>query len=543
MLRKQAIKIILVPLTLNILHSQDIYAPQNLQLTESSLVNIGLTWETPEAFRIQSITHFNGFIFNGVGNSNNSPAVYLQRFSNEMLSDDQNHGKIIKSISFYSFNQSSFQPLVFMTSGLGSDTIPDISSLTNCVLSSPKLINPPTSSWVTAELYNYISDLNDTTEVSSITIDSTMDIWFGVIISDYTAPNYPMGVDNGPDVNGYGNMMSSLGININFNSGYFPFNWQTLSDNNPDLPFNWALKLNLIQDKSLDEYLIYEDSILIANKAPECDGSDNCLSEFIDLGPRIIGSHSYYATSLHHDGESNASNIVDVDVYNSPPGGFNLVEPNDGDSYQFSDNQLNETIRFIWRDANDIDEQVLNYNLEICNGSFEEDCWDTTLVQNDELLAGSFCLIEIPVQNLIDKLTIEINQNEILWTVNAYDGFDSTEVDGGFGTFYLNFDFLKTTYKEILPNKFISHQNYPNPFNPITNLKYDLPENSYVSITIYDMLGNVVNDLINKNQNFGSKSVQWNSTNNQGEPVSAGVYLYKIQAGDFSQTKKMILLK
>ncbi len=56
---------------------------------------------------------------------------------------------------------------------------------------------------------------------------------------------------------------------------------------------------------------------------------------------------------------------------------------------------------------------------------------------------------------------------------------------------------------------------------------------------VYDMLGNVVN----KNQSSGSKSVQWDATNNQGEPVSAGVYLYKIQAGDFSQTKKMILLK
>ena len=60
---------------------------------------------------------------------------------------------------------------------------------------------------------------------------------------------------------------------------------------------------------------------------------------------------------------------------------------------------------------------------------------------------------------------------------------------------------------------------------------------------VYDMLGNVVNNLVKKNQNFGSKSVQWDATNNQGEPVSAGVYLYKIQAGDFSQTKKMILLK
>ena len=57
------------------------------------------------------------------------------------------------------------------------------------------------------------------------------------------------------------------------------------------------------------------------------------------------------------------------------------------------------------------------------------------------------------------------------------------------------------------------------------------------------MLGNVVNNLINANQSLGHKSVQWDATNNLGEPVSAGVYLYKIQAGDFVDTKKMILLK
>ena len=57
------------------------------------------------------------------------------------------------------------------------------------------------------------------------------------------------------------------------------------------------------------------------------------------------------------------------------------------------------------------------------------------------------------------------------------------------------------------------------------------------------MLGNVVNNLVNANQSFGYKSVQWDATNNQGQPVSAGAYLYKIQAGDFVDTKKMILLK
>ena len=57
------------------------------------------------------------------------------------------------------------------------------------------------------------------------------------------------------------------------------------------------------------------------------------------------------------------------------------------------------------------------------------------------------------------------------------------------------------------------------------------------------MLGNVVNNLVSANQSSGYKSVQWNATNNQGQPVSEGVYLYSIKVGDFRQTKKMILLK
>ena len=56
------------------------------------------------------------------------------------------------------------------------------------------------------------------------------------------------------------------------------------------------------------------------------------------------------------------------------------------------------------------------------------------------------------------------------------------------------------------------------------------------------MLGNVINNLVNDNQNSGYKSIQWDATNNQGQQVSAG-YLYSIEAGDFRQTKKMILLK
>ena len=103
-------------------------------------------------------------------------------------------------------------------------------------------------------------------------------------------------------------------------------------------------------------------------------------------------------------------------------------------------------------------------------------------------------------------------------------------------------DFLNVMDFEVLDNyKLI--KNYPNPFNPVTTLRYDLPENSHVNITIYDMLGRQVKNLINQTQDAGYRSVHWNATDDYGSPVSAGIYLYQIQAGEFVLTKKMVLLK
>jgi hypothetical protein len=94
-----------------------------------------------------------------------------------------------------------------------------------------------------------------------------------------------------------------------------------------------------------------------------------------------------------------------------------------------------------------------------------------------------------------------------------------------------------------LPHAFNLYNNYPNPFNPVTTLRYDLPEDALVNITIYDIMGRIVRTLINSQQNAGFKSIQWNATNDAGSPLSAGLYLYKIQADNFVQTRKMVLLK
>ena len=75
----------------------------------------------------------------------------------------------------------------------------------------------------------------------------------------------------------------------------------------------------------------------------------------------------------------------------------------------------------------------------------------------------------------------------------------------------------------MIPITFALHQNFPNPFNPITTLRYDLPSDALVTLSIYDMLGKEVTQLVNTSQQAGFKSVQWNATDSNGRAVSAGV--------------------
>jgi len=102
---------------------------------------------------------------------------------------------------------------------------------------------------------------------------------------------------------------------------------------------------------------------------------------------------------------------------------------------------------------------------------------------------------------------------------------------------------LDISHGNNLPISYKIHQNHPNPFNPVTTIRYDLPEDGLVNITIYDMMGRQISTLVSGQQTAGYNIVQWNATNSFGEAVSAGLYLYTIHAGEFTQTRKMVLLK
>ena len=166
--------------------------------------------------------------------------------------------------------------------------------------------------------------------------------------------------------------------------------------------------------------------------------------------------------------------------------------------------------------------------------------------------SGQYSSINWPMGDFSQDLPLEVisqgiisgQLNILTYTSSPWSIFSIANSGDNAPRIVIDYDAINLSMdKDILPLQYALHQNYPNPFNPTTTLQYNLPNDEFVNITIYDMLGNVINNLVHGNQNSGYKSVLWNATNNQGQPVSAGVYLYSIETGDFRQTKKMIFLK
>ena len=88
------------------------------------------------------------------------------------------------------------------------------------------------------------------------------------------------------------------------------------------------------------------------------------------------------------------------------------------------------------------------------------------------------------------------------------------------------------------PNSFTLYQNYPNPFNPSTTIKYSIPRRTNVTLKVFDVLGSEVATLVKIEQPQGNYEVEFDATS-----LASGIYLYRIKAGDFVETKKMVLLK
>ncbi len=155
---------------------------------------------------------------------------------------------------------------------------------------------------------------------------------------------------------------------------------------------------------------------------------------------------------------------------------------------------------------------------------------------------------EGPIYGLCDTLCLET-----LTSYNLYVYAVDTEGDEGY---YSSVQTITTGHKDMcpdypnkltantnLPEDFFLGQNYPNPFNAQTQIEYDLPEDCNVKLVIYNILGEKVRVLIDEFQSAGIRNIFWDGKNDRGEKVASGIYLYQIQAGSFTKTAKMSLLK
>ena len=257
----------------------------------------------------------------------------------------------------------------------------------------------------------------------------------------------------------------------------------------------------------------------------------------------------YYAPSTDLDGNprpSPAGSNPDMGAYENPratpqhaPEPFELVFPSDNAHVGITRHNYLDTLYFAWNQAIDPDGDKVTYRREL-TGDLQE--YIKFIVTSDE--ESTTNMYRIPyhhIEHYMHTAGVEFVQGT--WTIVASDGGMDTYASNGPFLLTIDASAYAVDDEAVLPESFALHANYPNPFNPTTTISYDLPEQAQVTLGIYDVLGKQIKTLVNQSQDAGNRIAVWDGTDELGRSVSAGVYLYRIQAGEFSQTRKMLLLK
>ena len=244
--------------------------------------------------------------------------------------------------------------------------------------------------------------------------------------------------------------------------------------------------------------------------------SDEDIPDNAQFGWMVVANDMHDSLSL----SSSDTSYFYSDAFPEPPLNFATVSPEDNVE------GLATEVEFIWEETDDPD-PIEEISYRVVYASDWED--SSTYVYSET------------IEDTLMGITLADN-SQYYWLVEAMDsdGFIVGSNDNTPNTIVVG---TLSIAEDLIPVEFAIHQNYPNPFNPVTTLRYDLPEQTYVNIIIYDMLGRKIRTLINEQQDPGYKSLIWNATNDYGKPVSAGIYLYQIQAREYISTKKMDLLK
>jgi len=145
--------------------------------------------------------------------------------------------------------------------------------------------------------------------------------------------------------------------------------------------------------------------------------------------------------------------------------------------------------------------------------------------------------------NLTKQTLSNLENTTYYWRVRGKSAGGDASYYSGVGKFTVNSGAVGVETTTEIPTAFDLKQNYPNPFNPTTTIKFSLPEASFVSLKIFDILGREIKSLVSTEMTAGSHVINWNGDDESGRKVASGNYIYRISAGKFNQARKMTLLK
>ena len=242
-----------------------------------------------------------------------------------------------------------------------------------------------------------------------------------------------------------------------------------------------------------------------------------------------------------------ASDTASIDFIvlpvNDPPSDFSLKNPADSSKVVITPSNVDlEVISFDWHQSQDIDNSELSY---LFSGEFKMiDIKGNHIIHEIDTLTNAN-ILSFSYRDLVDILDLYPSaRGSIHWKVDVTDGRDTVQ-NNEIRTLIIEGQYVALSTDDDIstPKDFKLHDNYPNPFNPVTQIRFDLPNTSNVDLVIYNMLGQKIKSFNMQNVPAGYHGITWDATNDFGEAVSAGVYLYQIQTQEFIKTKKMILLK
>jgi hypothetical protein len=244
----------------------------------------------------------------------------------------------------------------------------------------------------------------------------------------------------------------------------------------------------------------------------------------LDILDVTINTGEYYFTG--------ANGVLDV-VNNHSPGEFNLVSPADGETSEVNSSNVSTPLVVSWGTAYDSDGDDVLYLLSSSAGEFSNLL--SELVDNTVLY--------IPYQTIYDTMYYYgVSSITFDWTVGAYDNYDTTWASNGPWQYTIDVSQL-SLQDEILPSYYILSQNFPNPFNPSTSIQYTIPENSIIKLTIFNIQGEEVNEIFNREHIPGQYTILWDGKDNNGNTLPSGMYFYRLSSKNYSSIRKMIFIK